>query len=114
MDQFLREYIQPLPEELADKIKFERQKRSIRIAVLDTGIHIDEGDELLDGGQARIIRKRSFLGADEYAYVDSYGHGTHVVRLLLRTVPFANIIVAKISESKYLTEGSQIAKVRKR
>jgi hypothetical protein len=107
MDEFLDYYIQPLPEELADKIKLDRQKRSIHIAVLDTGIRIDERDELLDGGQERIVQKRNFLGADEDAYVDTYGHGTHVVRLLLRTVPFAKIIVAKISENKYFIEGSQ-------
>ncbi|KAK4443846.1 hypothetical protein QBC34DRAFT_416455 [Podospora aff. communis PSN243] len=110
MDDFVGTYIQPLPEALADNISLERLRRSIRIAVLDTGIHIDKGDEILDGGQDRIIQKRNFLGADEHAYVDSYGHGTHVVRLLLRFAPFANIIVAKISESKYLAEGDQIAK----
>ena len=115
MDEFHATYIQPLPEELAHGIKFERQKRSIRIAVLDTGIRIDEDDALLNGGQGRIIQKRNFLEMDEHdACDDDYGHGTHVVRLLLRFAPLAKIIVAKVSESKYLTGGSQIAKVRKR
>ncbi|RYP46073.1 hypothetical protein DL768_007665 [Monosporascus sp. mg162] len=110
MKKFVRDNILPLPGELAGNIKFEPQKRSIHIAVLDTGIHIDEGDELLKGGQKRIILKRNFLSEDEHAYVDSYGHGTHVVRLLLRFAPSAMIIVAKVSESKNLTGGSQIVK----
>ncbi|KAI1317242.1 peptidase S8/S53 domain-containing protein [Xylariaceae sp. FL0255] len=110
MATFVKDNILPLPEELADNITFERQKRSIRIAVLDTGFHADERDELLKCGQERIILRRNFVGEDEHAYVDSYGHGTHVARLLLRFTPFAKIIIAKISESKKLTGGSQVVK----
>ncbi|KAL7948569.1 hypothetical protein V8C42DRAFT_314863 [Trichoderma barbatum] len=110
MTMFVKDHILPLPGELAGDIKFEPQKRSIRVAVLDTGIHVDERDELLKCGQDRIILKRNFLNEDDHTYVDSYGHGTHVVRLLLRFAPFAEIIVAKISESKELTGGNQILK----
>ncbi len=110
MTGFIADYILPLAEEHGDKIKFERQNRSIRVAVLDTGIRIDE-DKLLKGGQERIIRKQNFLGEDQHAYVDSYGHGTHVVRLLLRFSPHAEIIVAKVSESKWLSEIDPIVKV---
>lgn len=103
---FIRDNIIPLPE--------EPQHRGIRIAVLDTGIHIDEEDELLKGAEDRIVMKQSFLGSDPDAYVDSYGHGTHVVRLLLRFAPRANILVAKISESKQLTGIKPIVKVSRR
>jgi hypothetical protein len=112
MKTFIEGNILPLPEELADSITLEPQKRSIRIAVLDTGIHVDEGDELLKSGQERIIMKRNFISEDKQAYSDSYGHGTHVVRLLLRFTPFAEIVVAKVSESKNLSEIIQIVDVR--
>jgi len=112
MTTFVKDNILPLPEELAGNIKIEPQKKSIHIAVLDTGIHVDETDELLKCGQERIILKRNFLNEDDDTCADSYGHGTHVIRLLLRFAPFAKIIVAKISESKSLIGGSQIVKVR--
>lgn len=114
MTSFVTDNILPLPEELACNIRHERQKRKIRIAVLDTGVHVDGTDELFQHGQTRLILKQNFFSKDKTAYADSYGHGTHVVRLLLRLAPFAEIIVAKISGSKQLTEGSQIINVRRR
>jgi len=111
MDDF-KYYIECL-DELEESRKSESQKRPIRIAVLDTGIRIDETDELLQGGKDRIVMKRSFIGHEDQ-HLDSYGHGTHVVRLLLRFAPNAEIVVAKVSENKFFitTQMSQIIKVR--
>lgn len=117
MDDF-KYYIACL-DGLEESRKSESQKRPIRIAVLDTGIRIDETDEtdvtdeLLKGGKARIAMKRSFIGHDDQ-HLDSYGHGTHVVRLLLRFAPNAEIVVAKVSENKSFitTQMSQIIEVR--
>ncbi|TQV98984.1 subtilase family domain-containing protein [Cordyceps javanica] len=108
MTTFVTESIVPLPDELAQDIKHDRQKRNIRIAVLDTGIHIDGEDDFLIAAQTRILLKKNFLGNDEMAYDDTYGHGTHIVRLLLQHTPFAEIIVAKIAESKMLTRVEHI------
>ncbi|KAI9684271.1 MAG: hypothetical protein M1822_005744 [Bathelium mastoideum] len=108
MTTFIEDNILPLPEELGHNITLEPQKRSIRIAVLDTGIRVDESDELLKSGQDRIILKRNFISEDKQACWDSYGHGTHVARLLLRFAPSAEIVVAKVSESKDVSGVIQI------
>lgn len=73
------------------------QVAPIRIAVLDTGV--SDNDEyvkrgLLHGGKIKDCR--SWVGDDD-GCSDTCGHGTHVVRLLLRTAPTAEIYVAKIS-----------------
>ncbi|KAK1237866.1 hypothetical protein MKX08_002445, partial [Trichoderma sp. CBMAI-0020] len=81
-------------------------KRNIRIAVLDTGSCVDDRDELVKGGEERIIQKQNFFSTYKHAYTGTYGYGTHVVRLLLQFAPYANIIVAKISNSKYEVAGS--------
>jgi hypothetical protein len=82
----------------------------IRIAVLDSGITIHSNDTLLEGGQARIIEKQNFLKSG--SILDSYSHGTHIVRLLLRFAPLADIIVAKVSNSKQDIRVDQIRTVR--
>lgn len=112
---FVKSNILPLPNDLEGDIALDSDtlKRDIRIAVLDTGFCADDGDELVQGGEERIIQKRNFFNADEHDFVDTYGHGTHVVRLLLRFAPCAKIIIAKISNSKYEVAGDrQIVEVR--
>ncbi|EHK48574.1 hypothetical protein TRIATDRAFT_53348 [Trichoderma atroviride IMI 206040] len=105
---FIQRYILPLPNNPADDITLESDplKRNVRIAVLDTGFCVDDGDELVKGGEERVIRKRNFFSADEHAHIDNDGHGTHVVGLLLRFAPRAKIIVAKISNSKHEVAGN--------
>jgi hypothetical protein len=109
MHNFYRQYILPLPQ----------QAKPIRIAVLDTGLRVDDGDTLLRSGSKRVLaHSGNFLGA-EYAaggYLDNHGHGTHVVRLLLGLAPRAQIVVVKVSEGRSLasTRLEQIVKVRLR
>jgi hypothetical protein len=106
MEKFQRQYIfpsssfstspSPLPHVREDRI---------RIAVLDTGIL---GDDIL----IRVAKDRirgywnpEHLGqARATDCKDSYGHGTHVVRILLKIAPFADVFIAKISENKTLEE----------
>ncbi|KAL6886896.1 peptidase S8/S53 domain-containing protein [Trichoderma evansii] len=92
MFTFVENNILPLPNDKADDIMSGPLKRNIRIAVLDTGFRVDDEDELVKCGQERILLKRNFLGEDKHAYIDTYGHGTHIVRLLLRFAPYAKII----------------------
>lgn len=100
-------------DQLDEEQQAKCQRQPIRIAVLDTGIHLDERDRVLEGGKERIVLKRSFLGDDD-AHLDENGHGTHVVRLLLRFAPNAEIAIAKVSKDKSFTTTrlSQIVKVR--
>ncbi|KAJ3489095.1 hypothetical protein NLG97_g6066 [Lecanicillium saksenae] len=74
MTTFVTKSILSLPATSAH-ITRDRQKRKIRFAVLDTGIHMGDFHE---NAQTRIILKRNFVGNDEMAYDDTYGHGTHI------------------------------------
>jgi len=109
MGNFNYQYIVPLP----------RQAKSIRIAVLDTGLRVDDRDTLLRSGSKRVLaHSGNFLEAEYEAgnYIDNHGHGTHVVRLLLMLAPRAQIVVVKVSEGRSLasTRLEQIVKVRLR
>ena len=92
--------------------------RPIRIAVLDTGVHIDDDDPLRFATE-RILDKlsRNYFGTENQLenYVDTHGHGTHVVRILLTRVPDAEIVVVKISDGVSLehTMLQQVVDVRK-
>ncbi|KAL8420549.1 hypothetical protein RB594_003365 [Gaeumannomyces avenae] len=99
-EEFVHKFILPPggPSEFTSK--------RVRIAVLDTGLHIDDSDTLLLGGARRIQTElsRSFLGAEKgwEDCDDTHGHGTHVVRLLLKLSPRAEIVVIKVSEDRSL------------
>jgi hypothetical protein len=85
------------PIGLAERLKGIQTPEKIRIAVLDTGI--DLTDMMIKPAMSRIIDKRSWVGSPE-SYLDNYGHGTHVARLLLKMAPAAEIFVAKITDDK--------------
>jgi hypothetical protein len=109
MDNFNLQYIFPLP----------RQADPIRVAVLDTGLRVDDGDTLLRAGSKRVLAQSGNFLEAEYkvgGYVDNHSHGTHVVRLLLKLAPRAHIVVVKVSEGRSLasTRLEQIVKVRPR
>ena len=77
-------------------------KETIRIAILDSGV--DDMDPVIRGAirSGRIIRRRSWVGnIDDHQ--DTYGHGTHVTRLLLKSGPAAEICIAKICKGKVIS-----------
>lgn len=98
------------PIGLAERLKGIQTPEKIRIAVLDTGI--DPTDMMIKPAMSRIIDKRSWVGSPE-SYMDKYGHGTHVTRLLLKMAPAAEIYVAKITDNKSVDpqDMSRIAEV---
>jgi hypothetical protein len=83
--------------DLAETIRGVRTPAKIRIAVLDTGY--DPTDPMIRGARERIVKNRSWVGSPDDCK-DTYGHGTHVTRLLLTMAPAADIYVAKITEGK--------------
>jgi hypothetical protein len=80
---------------------YQWRSQKIRIAVLDTGIDIEE-DSFIKGAEDRIKERCSFLddlhpSLNPLDCQDVHGHGTHVTRLILRAASPADIFVAKIS-----------------
>lgn len=75
----------------------------IRIAVLDSGV--DDTDSMIRAAvrSLRIKKRMSFVGKDN-DHQDTYGHGTHVTRLLLQIAPAAEIYIAKICTGKLINE----------
>ncbi|RYP72076.1 hypothetical protein DL771_004407 [Monosporascus sp. 5C6A] len=77
----------------------------IRIAVLDSGV--DDTDSkirpAIKFGRINAGKSRSFVGRPD-DWQDSYGHGTHVTRLLLETAPAAEIYVGKICTGKMIND----------
>jgi subtilisin family serine protease len=98
LEKHWRDYLITLPEASKDS----KYDKNVRIAILDTGIFIDENDSLLSAGKERIVERRNFLHPGEPGCVDTHGHGTHVARILLRFAPRAELLVAKISEGRSL------------
>ena len=87
----------------------------IRIAVLDSGV--DDTDPTIRPaikfGRINTWRSKSFVGRPDEWRQDTYGHGTHVTQLLLKTAPAAEIYVGKICTGKTSNYGFMpgIAKV---
>lgn len=107
MDNFLDTFVIPYGGVAGDS-------RNVRIAVLDTGLNVDDNDYLLQGAMSRIKMKKDFSGSGDEDCQDRCGHGTHVARLLLRFAPQADVFIAKISNSRSLegTRLRQLAEVR--
>jgi hypothetical protein len=105
MGRFRDAYIAPLPKPPGDTKVGQR----VRIAVLDSGLLQNTDDMFLQQPRVmeRIIRRRNFFSPndtdpDPEDWKDKHGHGTQVARLLLRYAPRADIIIAKICDSKSL------------
>ncbi|KAF5021964.1 hypothetical protein F66182_6004 [Fusarium sp. NRRL 66182] len=113
MERFLDTYITPLRA----KAVRGTAKQRVRVAIIDTGFHVDNGDDwkisvdpfLFHADlESRIRDKKNFFSPDDKApdpddWHDTHGHGTHVARLLLKWAPEADIYIAKITNTKSLT-----------
>ncbi|KAI8634153.1 hypothetical protein F5Y19DRAFT_412143 [Xylariaceae sp. FL1651] len=111
MRAFRDAYIETLPEPKGNGGSGQR----VRVAILDTGLYIEELD--FDGGdifldhidvRSRIVAQRNFFSPDGTEpdlddCMDEHGHGTLVARLVLQFAPRAEVVVAKITNTKSLT-----------
>jgi hypothetical protein len=108
---------------IAPKMENRRNgRRRLKIAVLDTGVDVDDPwlKKALD--EAELAREEEgFHSRDqetnpivaywpsEAAAEDGFGHGTYVAYLLLRYAPDADIYVAKISDGLTVEDYGQVA-----
>ncbi|KAI9662763.1 MAG: hypothetical protein M1829_006158 [Trizodia sp. TS-e1964] len=81
-------------------------RHRVRVAILDTGITIN--DDFLESRKGRIRSSKSFI-TGESSTEDEIGHGTHVAALLLKVAPYADIFVARVSKSGDLENPDYIA-----
>lgn len=72
--------------------------RPVRIAIIDSGI--DMTDRLMKRNAQRIKAKRNWTDDDPQNWTDTFGHGTHVARLLVQVAPAAEIYIARVSTAK--------------
>lgn len=90
----------------------KKVRRPVRVAILDSGV--DMADPYVRGVVRRIKVKRNWTNDDPDNWIDTYGHGTHVARLLIRVAPAADVYIARVSTGKHVTpeRTGQIAQVR--
>ena len=79
----------------------------VKIAILDSGIDLDEDFIFMNRGR---ITCQSFLSEDQ-GIEDRIGHGTHAAALLLRVAPTAHIYAARITRLGSLEDTSCIERV---
>ncbi|KAH7159147.1 peptidase S8/S53 domain-containing protein, partial [Fusarium sp. MPI-SDFR-AT-0072] len=95
-------HIRPLKPQIAQK-----QHPRIRIAVLDSGVN--EGISLIcqaiKTNHINSLKSKSFVGRESNWRQDSDGHGSHIVQLLLKVAPMAEIYVGKICTGKTIEPG---------
>ncbi|KAL8364517.1 hypothetical protein RB595_003681 [Gaeumannomyces hyphopodioides] len=75
----------------------EHQKE-VKIALIDTGVDVEDPFIKPEAESGR-IKGRSWVG-EKTDFSDSCGHGTHLVRLVLKVNKTADILMAKVSDSK--------------
>lgn len=93
-----------------NEIKDLPTDRTVRIAILDTGI---DKDNPFFRGVKRSRRTRDTPIKEAQSFVggtanDTFGHGSNVAALILRMAPEADLYIAKISESRQIDHTSQI------
>ncbi|KAF4454857.1 hypothetical protein F53441_2727 [Fusarium austroafricanum] len=100
--------------------KGDYTKRRIRIVVLDTG-YDPEAIFFEDKDRRRRLKRRSETGwignwkdfvDDLPSPVDDHGHGTHVLSVLMKVAPAADVFVARVArnDSELQTSAQNVAK----
>jgi subtilisin family serine protease len=90
--------------------KYPRRIPAVKIAALDTGIDLKH--PFINGAlkSKRIQVARSFVNNDD-SPEDSFGHGTHVTKLILDVAPDAELYIAKVAKEGNIPPDHNIAKV---
>ncbi|KAH8881812.1 subtilisin-like protein [Thozetella sp. PMI_491] len=92
---------------LKDDIRRAGSTDHLKIAILDTGFCRDAPSFYLPGRLDRIKKWEDFVPkVNSLEPVDSDGHGTHTLALLLQVAPSADIFVARVAENSQELETS--------
>lgn len=117
MDRFHAQFIQP-------RITKSNGLRPVKIAILDTGIEVDNSslqgvlDNIKDSRKAsgfRDWRRGSIRAVQSFATSpgderDVVGHGTHVAWLALKTALNVEVYIAKVSAGKQFDDNTAVVK----
>src|SRR3569833_120567 len=102
-----------------------QQPPRIRIALLDTGIHLKHADleterkkvkryrsgQNFEGQDIEPIKTRKSFVKEDTKIWDQCGHGTHLALLLLRYAPDADLYIAKVSSNMEFNDKNSIINV---
>jgi len=116
------EFLSKLKDFRDQYIKPSKDRKRMRIAILDTGI--DEADRYLKDRRKFLSKTRekagygpeddpikaikTFLGESS---IDNNGHGTQITGILTQVVPEADLYIAKISDQMYVEDVCHIPDV---
>ncbi|KAF8855673.1 hypothetical protein BDZ45DRAFT_727983 [Acephala macrosclerotiorum] len=97
MEQFVDKHIR---NQSCDKPLPKHRSEKIRIAVIDSGVSIDDPIIRRARKDGKIRKCRNFSCLDPNNWDDKLGHGTMVARLLMHVAPEAELFIAKVSSDK--------------
>ncbi|KAL7928162.1 hypothetical protein V8C35DRAFT_318778 [Trichoderma chlorosporum] len=77
-----------------------KQRSPVKVAIIDSGINM--ADPFISGKEEQIRGKRNWTDCNPDNWHDTYGHGTHVARLVLQVAPAVELYIARVSTGKQI------------
>lgn len=102
-----------LTAQLIQRFRSNTTLKRIRIAILDTGYDASSQFFTAAPRKERLIKWKDFVEGQEQP-LDCDGHGSHVLSILMKVAPTADICVARVAKNAEDLENraSSIAQVR--
>ncbi|EHK21512.1 uncharacterized protein TRIVIDRAFT_70443 [Trichoderma virens Gv29-8] len=88
---------------IARQQRIHKVERAISVAILDTGIYLDDDDSMLP----RIKKTRDFVDNSPTKKTDTFGHGSLMAKFVMHCAPSAEIIIARVAKDTKGLGGSQ-------
>jgi hypothetical protein len=97
MEKFVRDNIK---NQTCNEPLSEHRSEKIRIAVIDSGLSINDPIVRHARKHNKVRKCRNFSSQNPEDWDDKLGHGTMMTRLLLEVAPEAELFIAKVSSNK--------------